>query len=203
MKDISAMGMTQEASVISNKDDSHKVGVVDYFLVECFDIDGNLKWKETIKNLVTDQGLEYVLNSGFKGGTAYSSWFVGLKAAGTPADTDAASALPTVGNWTEYTTYYIDSPGEAEARPALTLGTVTSAVAGTATVDNSASKASFTIESPANDVDGVFIVDSASKNSNSGANVLYGVGQFTGGAKTGLSAGDTLNVTVTLEASTA
>ena len=198
MKDISNLGMSQSASVVSNKEDTVGVGVIDYFTVECYDIDGNFKWKETIKNLVTNQGLDYVINCGFNvSQSQITTWYVGLKDTGTPAAGDAAAALPSVGNWTEYTEYYINSPGEPETRPTLTL-----ADTGTGQVDNSASVATFNIESPAPDVHGVFVVDSSDKNSNSNATVLYGVGDFTGGAKTGLAAGDTLNVTVTLTAVT-
>lgn len=202
MKDINAMGMDQSAQVISNKKDEQRIGMIDYFLVECFDRDGNLKWKETIKNLVTDDGLDYILNVAFKGGAAYSNWYVGLKSAGSPLFTDAHTALPSVGNWTEYETYTANSPTGPGERPALTLSSP-AASGGSGSINNSADKAVFVIDSPANDVDGVFVVDSNVRGSASGANVLYGVGQFSGGAKTGLSIDDTLNVTVTLQADSA
>jgi hypothetical protein len=200
MKDVSNMGMSQSASVISNKEDNISLGVIDYFTVECYDIDGNFKWKETIKNLVTSQGLDYIINCGFSvSQSQLPSWYVGLKLAGTPLAADTAANLPNGNtNWNEYPDYYLGSPAEPETRPALTL-----ADTGTGTLDNSASVATFTIESPAQDVAGVFVVDSDKKESNSAATVLYGVGDFTGGAKTGLASGDTLNVTVTLTATSA
>lgn len=199
MKDISNMGMSQTATVTSNKQDEVKLGMIDYFSVECYDIDGNFKWKETIKNLVTTEALNHVLDVTFKSGTAEANWYVGLKAAGTPLAADTGANLPSSNtNWVEYVDYYVESPAEADARPALTLGTISAG-----SVDNSASVATFNIESPAGDVYGVFVTDGNVKNSNSNADILYGVGDFTGGAKTGLAAGDTLNVTVTLTATSA
>ena len=204
MKDINAMGMTQSAEVISNKGEAERIGMIDYFLVECYDIDGNFKWKETIKNLVTNEGLDYILGVAFKGSpSAISTWYVGLKGSGSPNFTDAYDQLPQgTMSWAEYTTYSADSPAGPGDRPDLVLSTP-AASAGSGSIDNSASKAVFVIDSPANDVDGVFVVDSITRGSASGATVLYGVGQFSGGAKTGLSVGDTLNVTVTLQADSA
>jgi len=204
MKDINAMGMTQNAEVISNKGDVQRTGMIDYFLVECFDSEGNLKWKETIKNLVTNEGLDYILNVAFKGSPAsgITTWYVGLKGSGSPTYADDATSLPTQTNWTEYETYTADSPAGPGERPGLTLSSP-AASAGSGSIDNSAAKAVFVIDSPANDVDGVFVVDSNIRGSNSAATVLYGAGQFTGGAKTGLSVDDTLNVTVTLQADSA
>lgn len=199
MKDISNMGMSQTATVTSNKQDEVRLGMIDYFSVECYDIDGNFKWKETIKNLVTTEALNHVLDVTFKGGTAEANWYVGLKATGSPTPADTGANLPTSNaNWSEYVDYYVNSPAEPDARPALTLGTISAG-----SVDNSASVATFNIESPAGDVFGVFVTDGNVKNSNSNADILYGVGDFTGGAKTGLAAGDTLNVTVTLTATSA
>jgi hypothetical protein len=37
-----------------------KVGGV--FYVKCFDKDGNLKWEDEAKNLVTDDGLDHILD---------------------------------------------------------------------------------------------------------------------------------------------
>ena len=95
--------------------------------------------------------------------------------------------------WTEYEDY------DAATRPALTLGTVSASPP--IDVDNVGNEASFTIDTPAGDVYGVFVVDSAQKGSNSNATVLYGVGDFAS-AKV-VDDADTLNVTVTLVASSA
>lgn len=191
MKDISAMGMNQEANLVSNKTQSVNLGMIDYFHVECRDADGNFKWKETIKNLVTNQGLSFVIQTCFTGQDAKpTNWYVGLKDTGAPAAGDAAASLPSVGAWTEYTEY---SEG---TRPVLTLANEASQA-----TNNSASPAAFTIASPAPDVFGVFVVDANVKGANTSATVLYGVGDF--GAQKVVDPNDTLNVTVTLSAASA
>lgn len=189
MKDVSSMGMTQEASIVGNKDSSQGIFVINHYHVECIDPEGNLKWEETIKNLVTTEGLNYIMNAGFKSGTAVGTWYVGLKDTGAPAANDTAANLGSQA-WTEYTEY------DEAVRQTLTLGTVTSG-----SVSNTASPASFTIGSPAPDVYGVFVVDDNTKNAQSPATVLYGVGDF--GAAKVVDPNDTLNVTVTLSAASA
>lgn len=191
MKDISKMGMVPEASVISTKGFDNLVEVVNYYHVECYDADGNFKWEETIKNLVTTEGLNYLLNVAFDSGTQLTTWYVGLKDAGAPAATDTALTIGiSPAAWTEYTEY-----SEAN-RQALTLGT---AAAGS--IDNVGNVASFTITSPAPDVYGVFITDDNTKGGQSPATVLYGVGNFT--TQKVVDPNDTLNVTVTLTAASA
>lgn len=196
MKNTGAMGMSQEASLVSNKGTSEAVGLFDYFYVTCHDRDGNFKWKDTIKNLVTDEGLAHVLQVCFTGeDAAETNWYIGLKGAGTPDQGDTAAELPgTTMNWAEYEDY------DEATRPVLTAGN-TSGSGGTIT--SVATQRAFTINTPAPDVYGVFIVAGGNTiGANTGATILYGVGDFTGGAKTGLEAGDTLNVTVTLSATT-
>jgi hypothetical protein len=191
MKDINTMGMAQEASIVSSKGINPKLGMIDYFDVTCYDGEGNFKWEERIHNLVTNQGLSFVIQTCFTGQDAKpTNWFVGLKATGSPAAADAATSLPSVGAWTEYEDY------DAGVRPTLTLANEASQA-----TDNSASVAAFTIASPAGDVYGVFVVDSNAKGTNTSATVLYGVGDF--GAAKVVDPNDTLNVTVTLSAASA
>jgi hypothetical protein len=193
MKDVSSMGMGQEASITSNKQEGYGLGMIDYFHVECLDADGNFKWKETIKNLVTNEGLSFVIQACFTGEDAKpTNWFVGLKDTGAPAAADAANLLPNVSPlaWSEYTEY------SQSVRQTLTLNNEASQA-----TDNVGNVAAFTIQSPAPDVYGVFVVDDNTKNSASGATVLYGVGDF--GAAKVVDDGDTLNVTVTLSAASA
>jgi hypothetical protein len=193
MKGTNKMGMQQKASLIASKEVNAPVALINNYHVECLDSEGNLKWEEDIKNLVTTQGLNYILETSFTGDdTAITSWFVGLKGTGTPAAADAAAQLPSgTMAWTEYEGY------DSATRPALTLGSVSAG-----SVDNSGNVASFTIASPGDDVYGVFIVDANGKGTNTSATVLYGVGDFAGAPKV-VDTNDTLNVTVTLSAASA
>jgi hypothetical protein len=73
----------------------------------------------------------------------------------------------------------------------LTLGTIV-----TGSVDNSASKAAFSITGSVT-IGGAFLVNLPTKGQTSGT--VYGGGAFSGGNRS-VVAGDTLNVTVTLNA---
>ncbi len=152
----------------------------DYFTVECFDNKGNLKWSESIKNLVVTAGLNDALDKYFKGSTYTASHFVGLTTA-TPVFA-AGDTMASHAGWTESVVY------SNATRPAYTPGTVAAG-----SVDNSASKASFTIDTGGT-IGGAFLTTDGTKSGNTGT--LYGGGAFAGGNRTVIS-GDTVNVTVT------
>jgi hypothetical protein len=155
-----------------------------HYLIECFDQDGNLKWMDEFDNLVTTAGLNDSLTKHFKGSAYTAAWYVGLTT-GTPvfnaADTSASHA-----GWTESTAY------SESVRQTLTLGT-----ASAGSIDNSASKAVFSINATAT-VGGAFVADLSTKSGATG--VLYGGGAFSGGNRSLLS-GDSLSITITLTAS--
>ena len=160
---------------------SNRVVVKNTYLFECFDKDGNLKWREEVPNLVTNAGLNDLLDKYLKGSSYTAAFYVGLKGSGSAA---AANTLASHSGWSEITAY-------SGNRKALTLGSVSSQ-----SVDNSASKASFAINGSAT-VAGAFVATASSGTSGT----LYGVADF--GASRSVENGDTLNVTVTLTAATA
>jgi len=151
------------------------------YKVECYDKDGNLKWVDEVHNLVVNVGLNEILDKFYKGSSYAAAFWVGLTDGTPTVDPDDTMASHT--GWAEVTDYTGD-------RKALTLGTVASQ-----SVDNSASKAVFAIDDTAT-VGGAF-VNTAETGT---AGVLIGAGAFTVGDKL-VSSGDTLNVTVTLTAS--
>ena len=78
------------------------LGASSLYMFECFDADGNLKWREEVHNLVCNGGLDDVLTKYFKGSAYTAAWYVGLKGTGTPA---AADTLASHGSWSELTGY--------------------------------------------------------------------------------------------------
>ena len=150
------------------------------FHIECLDKDGNLKWEDTFDDLVVNVGLDDSLDKHLKGSAYTAAWYVGLTD-GTPTVAAGDTMASHVG-WTEITDY------SESVRQTLTLGTVSSQ-----SVDNSASKAVYSINGTAT-VGGAFVVTDSTKGGTSG--ILYGAGAFTTGDKS-VSSGDTLNVTVT------
>ena len=154
--------------------------------VECHDLEGNLKWSDVIHNLVTTAGLNDILDKYLKGSAYTADWYVGLTS-GTPT-VNAADTMSSHSGWTEIADYS-ETP-----RQTLTLGTVSGG-----SVNNSASKAVFSINGTAT-IGGAFVTSVATKSGTTG--VLYGVGAFTGGNK-GVSSGDTLSLSLTLTAAAA
>lgn len=153
------------------------------YSMECHGPDGELKWRDEFHNLVTTVGLNDSLDKHFKGSAYTALWFVGLTAGSTFAVGDT---MGSHAGWTESTVY------SNTTRPALTLGT---AAAGS--IDNSASKAVFTINATGN-VFGAFVTTGSVPGGTTG--ILYGEGVLSGGTRAVLS-GDTLSVTITLTAS--
>lgn len=154
--------------------------------VEAHDRHGNLLWVEDIHNLVTNAGLDDSLDKHFKAGNYTAAWYVGL----TDHDPTFAAA-DTAGShsgWSEVTAY------DEANRQTLTLGSVSGQ-----SVDNSASKAVFTISTNGTEIGGGFIISNNTKGGSTG--ILYGGAAFSSNRT--MSDGDTLTVTVTLSAAAA
>ena len=154
---------------------------------EARDPQGNLKWVEEVKNLVTNQGLNNLLDTYLKGSGYTAAFYVGLTD-GTPT-VAAGDTVASAAGWAEVTAY------DETDRQALTLGTVASQ-----SVDNSASRAVFTISTNGTTIGGGFITTDDTKGGTAG--VMYSVAEFAAGDKL-LDDGDTLSVTVTLTAASA
>ena len=165
-------------------DTDMNLGLKNIWEVVCLDSDGNEKWREINKNLVTTEGLNHVLSSTLDGGTQITTWYVGLKGTGSAA---AGDTMSSHSGWSEVTDY------SQSVRQTLTLGT---AAAGS--IDNSASKASYSINATAT-VAGAFITSDSAKSGTTGT--LYGVVDFA--SSRSVISGDTLEVTVTLTAASA
>ena len=64
------------------------------YTVEHIGADGVVKSVEEIHNLIPTEGLDYLLNVAFKGGSAFSSWYLGLyDNARTPVAGDTMTTL--------------------------------------------------------------------------------------------------------------
>jgi len=168
------------ASLEMNQGVGLNLKVKHHFKIECVR-DGKVAWTEEFDNMVVTAGATKYLDATLKTGLASPLWYVGLKDTGTPliADTMASHA-----SWATITPY------SNATDPAFTPGTITGT--STVSVDNSASKAVFTINAT-DDVYGAFLKDNNTKGGATGT--LLGVGDFA--ALRGVVSGDTLNVTIT------
>ena len=180
-------GMVCGADIVSRKDVQAALAVTNKYHFEAFDKDGNLKWEHTVDNIVTNVGLDDLLDKYLKGSAYTAGFFVGLTD-GTPT-VAAGDTMASHAGWTEVAAY------TEATREALTLGTVASQ-----SVDNSASKASFSINADTTVIGGAFLATDNTKSGTTGT--LYSVAAFDAADKS-LDNGDTLNVTVTCTAASA
>ena len=156
------------------------LGLTNIWNVTCLDSNGNVKWAEEKKNLITTVGLNHILDTQFHAGTAVTTWYIGLKGAGTPAAGDTMASHAT---WSEITDYSGDrkewTEGAASAGSMTNASSVDFSINGTATIA------------------GAFLNTAATGT----AGTLYGVVDFAS-ARSVIS-GDTLQVTVTVTAASA
>lgn len=161
-------------------DSSEQAFATGTYKVTCVGADGQVKWEDTIKNLVTTVGKNDLLDKYLAGSTYTAAWYLGLvDGASTPtyAVTDTAAAHA---GWTENVTY------SNSARP-------TPAWNAAASGSKATTATAFNINGTAT-IAGTFLISNSTKSGTTG--ILYSAGSFTGGNKA-VSNGDTLNVTYT------
>lgn len=180
----SQFGADGRAIALLNPQGKIAANFENFYHAQCFDKHGRLKWETFDRNIIVNTGLDDILDKYYKGSSYTASHFVGLTD-GTPT-VAAGDTMASHAGWTEITAY------SESVRQTLTLGTVASQ-----SVDNSASKASYSINGTAT-IGGFFLTTNNTKGGTTGT--LIGAVAFTGGDKS-VANGDTLNVTATLTAS--
>lgn len=156
------------------------------FLIECFDKDGNLKWRAEESNLVVNVGLQYMAGVALTSTAQITTWYIGLYGAGasnTPAAGDTAASHA---GWTEVTPY------SNATRPTATFAAATNA--NPSVVTNSASPAAFSINAT-DTVGGAFLISNSTKGGTTGT--LFSAADFQSPGDRSVVSGDTLNVTYT------
>ena len=177
-------GMTADGGLKMKEDNNVDLRLKNTWEVVCKGSDGKEKWRELNDNLIVTVGLNALLTEFFKGSSYTATWCVGLKSTGTAL---AADTMASHSSWAENTTY------SESVRQTIVLGTPSAG-----SVDNSASKSTFSINGTTT-IFGAFLVNSSTKGGTSG--VLYGVVDF--GSSRAVISGDTLEITVTLTAASA
>jgi hypothetical protein len=160
-----------------NNNTTADLSLTNIWTVTCLDADGNTKWAETKKNLITTEGLNHILDTQFHAGTAVTTWYIGLKGTGTPV---AGDTLASHASWSEVTDY-------SGTRKEWTEG---AAASGSMT---NASAVDFSVTGTAT-VAGAFLGSATSGTTGT----LYGVVDFA--SSRSVISGDTLQVTVTVTA---
>jgi hypothetical protein len=169
------------ASLVANTGAQEGVQTHGFYTVDCVDAEGNVKWSESIKNLVVTSGKNFMLTQTFTGSGYTAAWFLGLVSGASSPTYNAADTMSSHAGWTEFTGY------SNATRPAPTFNAAASgAISTTAT--------SFNINASGT-VAGAFLTTNNTVGGTTGT--LFSAGNFTGGSRT-VASGDTLNVTYTL-----
>lgn len=142
---------------------------------------GRQFWSDDWSNMIVNVGLNDILDKYLKGSGYTAAHYVGLTD-GTPTPA-AIDTMASNAGWDEVTAY------SESVRQTLTLGTVSSQ-----SVDNSASKATFSINADSTTVGGAFVATASTKGET--ASTLLSIGAFSGGDLV-LNNGSTLTVQAT------
>jgi len=172
--DVSAVG------VLRNTDLDESLGATGVYTVECVGADGQVKWSETLKNLVVTSGKNDLLDKYFAGSAYTAAWYLGLVDGASTPTYAASDTIASHAGWTESVAY------SNVARP-------TAAWNAAASGSKASTVTSFNINATAT-VAGSFLVSNSTKSGTTG--ILYSAGSFSGGNRA-VASGDTLNVTYT------
>ena len=173
---VDSMGV----SIASNSGVAESLGATGIYEVTCIGADGQTKWSEMFRNLVTTAGKNDLLDKYFAGSTYTAAWYLGLVDGASTPTYNAADTSASHAGWTENVSY------SNSTRPAVSWA---SASAGS----KASTATSFSISGTAT-VAGAFLIANSTKSGTTG--VLYSAGSFTGGNRS-VASGDTLNVTYT------
>ena len=171
---------TTDVSISKSNDLKETIGVTGYYNVQCLDSDGQVKWTDTIENLVVTVGKNDLLDKYFAGSAYTAAWYMGLVDGASTPTYAAGDTLASHAGWTESTAY----SGSNRATVAWNAASAGSK-ASTAT--------SFSINATAT-IAGALLTVTQVRATTTG--VLYSAGSFSGGDRSVLN-GDTLNVTYT------
>lgn len=174
------------SGLVCGANPADKVLAMGRFIVECYDSEGILRWREDNPNLVVNVGLQYMCGAALTSTSQITSWYIGLYGSGSTNNPAAGDTMVTHAGWTEVVAY------SNATRPACTF--VAATLANPSVATNSASPAAFNMNASTT-VGGAFLTSSSTVGGATGT--LFSASDFTTGDRAVLS-GDTLNVTYTL-----
>jgi hypothetical protein len=174
------------AAITRTVNSSEKVAAGGVFTVTCIGSDGQVKWEESLKNLVVNAGLKDMNDKYFTGSSYTATWYIGLYGAAASNDPAASDTAASHAGWTEVVPY------SNATRPAVTFAAATTA--DPSVITNSASPAAFTIDASAT-VGGAFLISNNTKSGTTG--VLFSASDFAAPGDRSVASGDQLNVTYT------
>jgi hypothetical protein len=198
-KEVTGFGDVSSATLIKSADFAEQVGMEGYYVAQCFDKDGNLKWEDKIENLVVAVGKQLMLDTLLSGSSYSASVRLGLVSGASAPTYSAADTQASHAGWLE--SGATNAPTYSGSRAAVTFSAATSSGSSPSNITTKAASAaaSFTFTG-AGTVAGCFININGSATIDNTTGTLYSAGSFTGGNKT-VATSDVLNVTYSTTAS--
>jgi hypothetical protein len=186
-------GDYSNAALVKQTDFNETVGMEGRFVATCYDKDGNLKWEDSIDNLVMAVGKQLMLDTILAGSSFTATVVMGLvSGASTPTYT-AADTQASHSGWLE--SGATNAPTYSGTRKTPTFNGATSAgtTPSNITTKTVAAPVTFTFTGSGT-VAGCFININGTSAIDNTTGTLYSAGSFTGGNKT-VASTDQLNVT--------
>lgn len=174
------------AAITRAVNSAEKVAAGGVFTVTCLDANGQVKWEESLKNLVVNQGLQDMNAKYFKGVSYTATWYIGLYGAAASNNPTAADTAALHPGFTEVVPY------SNATRPAATFNTATTA--DPSVISNVASPSIYTINATST-IGGAFLISDNTKSGTAG--VLFSASDFAAPGDRSVALGDTINVSYT------
>lgn len=179
MRDQSNLNEALAAGLGKNAGVGDDMAIKGRYTAECFGPDGELKWSDTIANLITTVGKNDMLDKHLAGSAYTAAWYMGLISTTSYTTGPAAGdTMASHGGWAE------DQQYSQGARPTCAFS---AAAAGSKALS---SALSFSINATTT-IKGAFINSVATKGGTTG--ILFSAGLFSGGDKA-VANGDTLSI---------
>lgn len=192
-REQSNFGDSCQAALIKTADFAETVGMEGVYVAKCYDAEGNLKWEDTIGNLVVAVGKQLMLDTLLSGSSYSATVRMGLVSGASSPTYAAADTQASHAGWLE--SGLANAPTYSGSRPTITFGSATSSGTTPTNVTTKAGSAAvvFTFTGSGT-VAGCFININGSATIDDTTGTLYSAGSFTGGNKT-VASSDVLNVT--------
>jgi len=192
-KEVAGFGDISNAALIKSADFAETVGMEGHYVAKCYDKDGNLKWEDTIDNLVMAVGKQLMLDTLLSGSAYTATVRMGLVSGASAPTYAAANTQASHSGWLE--SGATNAPTYSGTRPTITFSSASSSGTTPSNVTTKAGSAavSFTFTGSGT-VAGCFININGSATIDDTTGTLYSAGSFTGGNKS-VASTDQLNVT--------